>query len=62
MYKGEKAVYKFMKSMLEEVKYCKRSMKRKFNKPLKMTKDDEKKFQKAVECHICNKKYIDEDI
>ena len=51
-----------MKSMLEEVKYCKRSMKRKFNKPLKMTKDDEKKFQKAVECHICNKKYIDEDI
>ena len=27
-----------------------------------MTKDDEKKFQKAEECHICNKKYIDNDI
>ena len=26
-----------------------------------MTKDDEKKFQKAEECHICNKKYTDED-
>ena len=27
-----------------------------------MTKDDEKQFQKANECHICNKKYCDKDI
>ena len=27
-----------------------------------MTKDDEEKFQKAEECHICNKKYTDKDI
>ena len=36
--------------------------KTKFNKPLKMTKDDEKNFKKADSCHICNKKYTDKDI
>ena len=61
-YRGEKAVYKFMEVMLEEVKYCKKVMKKEFNKPLKITKDDEEKFQKAEECHICNKKYTDKDI
>ena len=55
-YRGEKAVHKFMEAMLEEVKYCKKVMKKEFNKPLRMTKDDEEKFQKAEECHICNKK------
>ena len=62
IYRGEKAVYKFMEAMLEEVKYCKKIMKKEFNKPLRMTKDDEKKFQRAEECHICDKKYTNEDI
>ena len=61
-YRGKKAVYKFMEAMLEEVKYCKKVMKKKFNKPLRMTKDDEEKFQKANECHICNKKNTNKDI
>ena len=61
-HRGEKAVYKFMEAMLEEVKYCKKVMKKEFNKPLRMTKDDEEKFQKAEECHICDKKYTDKDI
>ena len=61
-YRGEKAVYKFMAAMLEEVKYCKKVIKKEFNKPLRMRKDDEEKFQKAEECHICNKKYTDKDI
>ena len=61
-YRGEKAVYKFMEAMLDEVKYCKKVMKKEFNKPLRMTKDDEEKFQKAEECHICDKKYTDKDI
>ena len=62
IYRGEKAVYKFMEAMLEEVKYCKKVMKKEFNKPLKMTKEDEEKFQKADECHICNKKYNETDV
>ena len=51
-----------MEAMLEEVKYCKKVMKTKFDKPLKMTKEDEEKFQKADECHICNKKYNETDV
>ena len=43
-----------MEAMLEEVKFCKKIMKKEFNKPLRMTKDDE--------CYICNKKYTNEDI
>ena len=62
IYRGEKAVYIFMEKMLEEVKYCKKIMKKEFNKPLRMMKDDEENFQKAIECYICNKKYTDEDI
>ena len=61
IYRGERAVYNFMEKMLE-VKYCKKIMKRFFNKPLKMTQDDEDKFKKATECHICNKQYTEKDI
>ena len=62
IYRGEKAVYTFLEYMLDEVKYCKRIIKKEFNKPLKMTKENEEKFQKAEECHICNKKYTADDI
>ena len=62
IYKGEKAVYKFLEAMLREVEYCKRIIKKEFNKPLKMMKEDEEEFQKAQECHICNKQYTNEDI
>ena len=62
IYRGKKAVYKFMEAMLEEVKYCKKVMKKEFNKPLKMTKDDEKDFKKANKCHICEKEYYKTDV
>ena len=62
IYRGEKAVYKFMEKMLEEVKYCKNIMKKEFNKPLIMEKDDETDFQKADKCHICDKQYAEKDI
>ena len=62
IYRGEKAVYKFMESMLEEVKYCKKTMRKCFNKPLKMTKDDLDAFEKATQCYICNKQYTSDDI
>ena len=62
IYRGEKAVHKFMEAMLEEVKYCKKVMKKDFNKPLRMTKDDEKEFQKSNKCHICEKEYNKTDV
>ena len=57
LYRGEKAVYKFLENMLKEVKYCKNIMKKHFNKPLRMTKEDEDEFKKATKCHICDKEY-----
>ena len=62
IYRGENAVYKFMENMLEEVNWCKSKMKKHFNKPLKMTKENETDFQKATKCHICDIKYTDKDI
>ena len=61
IYRGENAVYRFMEAMLKEVRYCKNVIKKEFNKPLKMTKDDEEKFQKADKCHICEQKYNKND-
>lgn len=61
-YRGENAVYRFMEKMLEEVNYCKKIIKNNFNKPLKMTNEDEENFQKADKCYICGKKYVDKDI
>ena len=62
IYRGENAMYKFMEKMLEEVTYCKNIMKKEFNKPLIMTKDDEEEFKKSKECYICEESYKDKDV
>ena len=45
MYRGENAVNEFMEKMLEEVEYCKGIVKKRFNKPLIMTENDELRFK-----------------
>ena len=62
IYRGENAVHKFLEQMLEEVNYCKDIVKREFNKPLKMTDDDELSFRLEDKCHICDNRYTDKDI
>ena len=62
MYRGENAVYKFMEKMLEKVEYCKAVVKKRFNKPLIMTEDDEQRFRTMDGCHICGEKYTDKDV
>ena len=62
IYRGENAVYKFMEKMLEEVKYCKAVVKKRFNKPLVMTEDDEQLFRTMDGCHICGEKYDEKDV
>ena len=44
-YRDENAVYKFMEKMLEEVEYCKGIIKKRLNKPLKMTENDKLCFK-----------------
>ena len=61
-YRGENAVYKFMEKMLEEVEYCKGVIKKRFNKPLVMTEDDETCFKLMDKCHVCDKEYTDKDV
>lgn len=43
--RGEKPIKKFMQEMLKEVDYCQKTIAAKFNKPLKMSDDDEKNFK-----------------
>ena len=62
IYRGEKAVYKFMEKMPEEVKYCKNIMKKEFDKQLIMTDNDELSFKLEQKCHICEESYKDKDI
>ena len=58
IYRGEKAVYKFLEAMLKEVNYCKYVIEKEFSKPpLEMTEDDKEKFLKADICHICEEKF-----
>ena len=48
--------------MVEEVEYCKAVIKKRFNKPLVMTADDEQRFRTLGGCHICGEKYTDKDV
>ena len=52
------AAYEFIKAILEEYEYCKKIMKKNFNKNFIMTEED--LFQKSNSCWIC-KKLIDSD-
>ena len=61
VYRGEGAVYKFMEKMLEEVEYCKKMVKKHFNRNLTMTKEELKTFKGSNKCHICGEKYGEED-
>ena len=61
-YRGENVVYKVMKKMLEEVEYCKAVVKKRFNKPLVITEDDEMCFKLMDKCYICGEKYTDKDV
>ena len=55
MYRGKNAAYKFIEAILEDYDYCKKIMKKHFNKNLAMSVDEEERFQLANSCWICNK-------
>ena len=57
IYRGEMTINKFIKDMLDEVKYCKKIAKDHFTKPIEMTNEDKESFRSAKECHICKIPY-----
>ena len=62
IFRGKGAVHKFLGNMLEEVYYCKEIARKHFNKPLKMTDNEELSFKLEKKCHICGNEYANEDI
>ena len=60
VYRSKNAAYEFIKAILEEHKYCKKIMKKHFNKNLIMSEEEEYLFQQSNSCWIC-KKLIDND-
>ena len=54
-YRGKNAIYRFIEAILEEYDYCKKVIKKHFNKNLIMSAEDEERFQLSNSCWICNK-------
>ena len=48
-------VYRFIETILKEYEYCKKVMKKHFNKNLIMTEKEEENFQSSNTCWICKK-------
>ena len=59
VFRGENAAYEFIKAIFKEYQYCKKVMKKHFNKNLIMS-EEEQKFQSRNTCWICGK-LIDND-
>ena len=60
VFRGENAAYEFIKAILKEFEYCKKVMKKHFNKNLIMSEEEEEEFQSSNTCWICEK-LIDND-
>ena len=61
VYRVENAAFKFMEAMLKGYEYCKKVMKKHFNKHLIMTKEEEQ-LQSSNTCWISEKLIDDEKI
>ena len=61
LYRGKNAVNKFIETVLTEMKYCKKIIKKHFNKNLVMSVEDETSFKSSNKCLICNKVFAAED-
>ena len=62
LYRGENAAYKFINAIFEEYEYCKKVMKKHFNKNLITSEDEEEQFQSSNMCWICNKLIEDDKV
>ena len=60
VYRGVNAAYEFNKVILKEYRYCKKVMKKHFNKNLIISEEEEHLFQQSHSCWICLK-LIDND-
>ena len=55
LYVYKNVAYRFIETILKEYEYCKKVMKKHFNKNLIMTEKEEEHFQSSNRCWICEK-------
>ena len=53
LYRAQNAVNKFIKSVLNEYNYCRRIMRKYFNKNLNMSAEENERFEMTNICWIC---------
>ena len=61
IFRGEDCIKQFFDSIYDEVDKCKNIIREHFNKPLFMTHKDDMDFKNATRCHICNRRYHEDD-
>ena len=61
VFRGENAAYEFIKAVFKEHEYCKKIMKKNFNKNLIMSVKEEEQFQLSNTCWIYEKLIDDDD-
>ena len=59
-FRGENTAYEFIKAILKEYQYCKKVMKKHFNRNLIMSEEEEQ-FRSSNTCWICEKLVDDDD-
>ena len=55
LYRGKNVIYKFIKAIFKEYKYCRKVIKKHFNKNLIMSAEEEEKLQLSNSVWICDK-------
>ena len=61
-YLGKDTVYDFINSMIEESRNYSNVTKKRFDKELVMTKEDNEDFKNSTKCWICDNDYVDYDV
>ena len=61
VFRGENAAYEFIEAILKEYEYCKKVMKKHFNKNLIMSEKEKEQFQSSNNSWICEKLIDDID-
>ena len=61
VFRGENAAYEFIKAILKEYDYCKKVMKKHFNKNLIMSEEEEHLFEQRNSCWICRTLIVNDD-
>ena len=61
IFRVESAAYEFIEAILKEYEYCKKVVKKQFNKNLIMSEKEEEEFQSSNICWICEKLFDDDD-